>query len=145
MRIARSGGRRVRLLVAALASILASLTGSPIATAQAPAAQVTLTPIAENETAHAGSTVRLALEATIAEGLHAQANHPRDPLLIPMQLFIDAPTGVSYVDAAFPAAIEFEIAGEPNPVFTGTFLVGARIVIAKDQPVGSVTIPGRLR
>jgi thiol:disulfide interchange protein DsbD len=145
MRIARWGGRRVRLLVAALASILASLTGSPIATAQAPAAQVKLTPIAENETAHAGSTVRLALEATIAEGLHAQANHPRDPLLIPMQLFIDAPTGVSYVDAAFPAAIEFEIAGEPNPVFTGTFLVGARIVIAKDQPVGSVTIPGRLR
>jgi thiol:disulfide interchange protein len=109
--------------------------------------QVEIAPIAESDAVPAGTTVRLALQLTIAEGLHAQANHPRDASAIPMRLSIDTPDGVSYQDVAFPPSIDFRIQGfdELAPVFTGKVVVGARVAIAADHPLGPLSLPAHLR
>jgi thiol:disulfide interchange protein len=108
---------------------------------------VTAKPVTESDRVHAGSTVRVGVQLTIAPDLHAQSNHPRDPSLIPMALFIDAPAGVKYVDVAFPPSTEFRTAGydEPLAVFTGEVLIGARLEIGSDVAPGPLAIPGRLR
>ena len=119
-----------------------------LAAAQAPRTSwVDVTPVAESDAVRAGSTVRVALQVTVAEGFHVQANHPRDPSLIPMQLFVDAPPGVSYVDVAFPPSTDFRIEGldAPAAVFTGGLLIGARVAIAGNVAAGPLTIPARLR
>ena len=90
----------------------------------------------------AGSTVRLALQVTIAPGYHIQSNHPRDESLIPAKLAIDAPDGITYVDVAFPPSVEFRIADQPAAVFEGTILIGARIAVAPDHAPGQVDISG---
>src|SRR6185503_5952699 len=99
MQVPRTGcTNRTRRIWRGLLLVVASLC----LTAQAPRTSwVDVTPVAESDTVHAGSTVRVALQATVAEGFHVQSNHPRDPSLIPMRLFVDAPTGVTYVDVAF--------------------------------------------
>jgi thiol:disulfide interchange protein len=109
--------------------------------------QVEVAPFAESDAVPAGATVRLALELTIAEGLHAQANHPRDASAIPMRLSIDTPDGVAYQDVAFPPSIDFRIQGfdELAPVFTGKVLIGARVAIAADRAPGPLPLPAHLR
>jgi thiol:disulfide interchange protein DsbD len=97
--------------------------------------------------AHPGSTVRLALKVTLAEGFHVQSNQPRDPTLIPTVLAIDPPVGVTAIEAVFPRAIDFKIEGSPEPlaVFEREFVIGARLKIDAKQTPGDLVIPARLR
>jgi len=106
-------------------------------------------PIVETvgEAVHAGTIVHAALKVTIADGFHAQSNHPRDPSLIPMTLAIDAPPGIRAVEVVFPKSTEFSLPGYPEAlsVFEREFVIGVPLVIAKDHPAGTVTIPAHLR
>ncbi|HYN10778.1 MAG TPA: cytochrome c biogenesis protein CcdA [Vicinamibacterales bacterium] len=97
--------------------------------------------------AHAGSSVRLALKVTLAEGFHVQSNQPRDATLIPTVLAIDPPAGATAVEAVFPRAIDFKLEGSPEPlaVFEREFVIGARLQIDALQPPGDLVIPARLR
>ena len=112
-----------------------------------PTGVVTARTFADHDRVHANSTVRLGVQATIAPGLHAQSNHPRDPSLIPMALYIDAPSGTKYVDVTFPPSVDFRTAGydEPLAAFLGEVLIGARIEIGANVANGPLTISGRLR
>jgi cytochrome c biogenesis protein CcdA/DsbC/DsbD-like thiol-disulfide interchange protein/thiol-disulfide isomerase/thioredoxin len=105
---------------------------------------VELSPIAESDGAHAGSTVRLALQVSIADGFHIQANHPKDPSLIPAKLTLDVPEGVTFQDVTFPAPSDFRIPGfdETQVVFEGTILVGVRLAIAPGRAAGPIPIAG---
>ena len=60
-----------------------------------------VTPLTEAAGARGGTTARVALKVSLPEGLHTQSNKPRDPLLIPTELTIDAPAGVTVKRSCF--------------------------------------------
>src|SRR4030095_2923456 len=115
-----------------------------LATGQAPrrADWVRVTPLVETETVHAGSTARIALQIKVADGLHVQANHPRDPSLVPMGLWIDTPPDVTFAEVVFPASTDYELTGyaQPLAVFEGDVVVGGVLRIGKTQPAGPMTL-----
>jgi len=116
--------------------------------AQAPRTQwVEVSPVAESDAAHPGTTALVALDVTVAAGFHAQSNHPRDPSLIPMTLAIDAPPGITPVEVVFPKPTDFSLPGyqEPLSVFEGRIVIAVPLAIAKDHAPGTVTIPAHLR
>jgi len=114
--------------------------------AQAPGPFV-VSPVAESDNAHAGTTVRLAATLHIPPGLHAQSNAPSDPNLIAMQVTIDPSPGVSDVDRAFPASMPFKLKGSDDvwKVFEGDVPIGVRVTLDKAVKAGPLTIPAHVR
>ena len=58
-----------------------------------------LTAILETDGARTGRAVRAALLVSLEEGLHTNSNKPRDPNLIPIELTIQPPAGVTVAGA----------------------------------------------
>ena len=129
-----------RFLVLAFV-VLGAVAGS----AQPPRPRADVTPLVEGS-ARAGSPVRVALKVTLPEGLHTQSNKPRDPLLIPTALTIDAPAGVTVNEIVWPPAIDLKQAGADQPlaVFEREFLIGVQLSLAPSA-AGDVTVPVKLR
>jgi cytochrome c biogenesis protein CcdA len=96
---------------------------------------------------HAGDTARVALRVSLPEGLHTQSNKPRDPLLIPTELTIDVPVGVTVKEIVFPPSTDLKQAGQDQPlaVFEQTFGIGVQLAIAPAVPVGKLVVPMHLR
>ena len=117
------------------------------ATAQLRGVKAELSPIVESDGARAGSDVRLALQVTLPEGFHVQSNQPRDPLLIPTELALDTPAGVTVAEVVFPATIDVKLAGTDQPlaVFERTFAIGVRLTVASTVSPADIRIPARLR
>src|SRR4051812_49869798 len=65
-----------------------------------------------------GSDGRVALRVSLPEGLHTQSNKPRDPLLIPTELTIDAPSGIVVKEVVFPPSTDLKQAGQ-GPALAG--------------------------
>lgn len=124
----------------------AALAASP-AMAQVRRIPVDLTPLVDSNGVHAGTTVRVALKAVLPEGFHVQADKPRDPTLIPTQVTIDPPAGVTVEELVFPKAKDFAMEGLPEPllVFEREFVIGVRLGVAAGVVPGDLTIPVRLR
>ena len=97
--------------------------------------------------AHAGESVRVALRVSLPEGLHTQSNKPRDENLIPTELTIDAPSGVTVKEIVWPPATDLNQAGADKPlaVFEQTFPIGVELALAASVPVGDLAVPARLR
>src|SRR5437868_10737962 len=116
---------RFRLL--ALAAVL-TLTAA-VSHAQLGRPKAEVMPLIESEGARAGGPVRLALQVSLPEGLHTQSNRPRDPLLIPTVLTIDAPAGVTVDELVWPPTTDFLVAGQGQPlaVFEREFAIGVRL------------------
>jgi thiol:disulfide interchange protein len=95
---------------------------------------------------HAGDAVRVALKVSLPEGLHTQSNRPRDPLLIPTELFIDAPAGVTVDEIVWPPSTDLNQAGQDKPlaVFEREFVVGVQLSLAP-AGAGDLTLPAKLR
>jgi len=110
-----------------------------------PRAQVT--PLVETERAAPGSTVRVALQVALPEGLHTQSNKPRDPLLIPTEITIDAPSGVTIDEIVWPPSTDFMSAGQDKPlaVFEHEFAIGIPLKVAASAPPGEFAVPVKLR
>jgi thioredoxin:protein disulfide reductase len=104
-------------------------------------------PLVERSAVHAGGPVRLALKVTLPEGLHTQSNKPRDPLLIPTGLTIDAPPGVTVDELVFPPTTDLKQEGQDEPlaVFERAFVLGVQVSLASSVPPGPLVIPARLR
>ena len=51
--------------------------------------------------------MRVALKVSLPEGLHTQSNKPRDPLLIPTELAIEAPAGIAAEEIVWPPSTAF--------------------------------------
>jgi DsbC/DsbD-like thiol-disulfide interchange protein len=117
------------------------------ATAQPARPKADATPIVETKGVHAGTTVRLALRVALPDGLHVQADKPRDPSLIPTALTIDPPTGVTVVEIVYPKPTDLTQAGQKEPlaVFEQTFTVGVRVSLDRGLLPGDVVVPARLR
>ena len=127
------------LALFALATVLQAQSAAPPV--------VTVTPIVEADSAHAGTTVRLALRADIAEKFHVQSNHPRDPSLIPATLALDLPAGFTHKETVFPKPTDLSLPAYDKPlaVFEGAALIGVQVSIPKGTAPGPITIPVRLR
>jgi cytochrome c biogenesis protein CcdA len=138
---ARSSFRVSLLVVAALAAWPAD----GLAQLRRPRAEVT--PVVAADGVPAGGIVRVALQVTLPEGLHVQSDAPRDPSLIPTVLMVEPPAGVTVDQVVYPAAKDFVMAGQAEPlaVFDHAFTVGARLTVAPNVAPGDVTVPVRLR
>ena len=137
-----------RLSRAVVALTLLLLLAATVAHAQlrrpAPAE---LTPLLETDAVRAGTTARAALVIRLPEGLHTNSNKPRDPLLIPIVLSIQAPAGVSVTEIVYPPPQDLQQDGSPQPlaVFEREFTIGAQLAVAADVPAGEVVVPASLR
>jgi cytochrome c biogenesis protein CcdA/thiol-disulfide isomerase/thioredoxin len=117
------------------------------ATAQLKRPKADVVALVEHAGLHAGDTARVALKVSLPEGLHTQSNKPRDPLLIPTELTIDAPSGVTAKEIVFPPSTDLKQAGQEQPlaVFEQTFGIGVQLAIASGVQPGTVTVPFHLR
>jgi thiol:disulfide interchange protein len=87
---------------------------------------------------------RLALRVTLPEGLHTQSNKPRDPSVIPTELTIDVPAGVTVAEIVWPEAHDFKVEGldQPLTVFEREFDIGVQL---SSVPPADTKIPAHLR
>jgi thiol:disulfide interchange protein DsbD len=142
MFLARAWHRFSRLAVAALAVLFIPAA----AVAQLRGVPATLTPLVEHERAAQGATVRVALQVALPDGFHVQSNKPRDPLLIPTVLTIDAPAGVAVKEIVFPKPVEARVVGfdQPLSVFEREFVIGVQFILGAGAS-GQLAIPAHLR
>jgi thiol:disulfide interchange protein DsbD len=119
-----------------------SLVGAQIGRPKADVAAVV-----DRAAAHAGDKVRLAVKVSLPEGLHTQSDKPRDPLLIPTVLTVDAPAGVTVDEIVFPKATDLKQVGQDQPlaVFEQVFAIGVQVSLAAAARPGDLIIPGNLR
>ena len=110
-----------------------------------PAADVA--PLLAAEAVQQGSIMRAAIRVTLPEGLHTNANQPRDPSLIPIVLSVDAPSGVSVEEIVYPEPTDLAQEGveELLAVYEQEFLIGVQLRVAGDVPPGSIEVPASLR
>ena len=125
-----------RSLIPVVCALLAS---SAVAHAQLKRPRAEVTPLVEHESVAAGSPLRAALKVALPEGLHTQSNKPRDPLLIPTELTIDAPATVTvdevagrrpddFIDRDGRRRVDGELGGNQQRI--------ARLVRLRVQPLG---------
>jgi len=125
-----------------LCSFLCVLVTAPSAQIRRPRADVT--PLIEKE-AHAGASVRVALKVSLPEGLHTQSNKPRDENLIPTELSVTAPPGVTVKEIVWPPATDLKQNGALLAVFEQTFAVGVELAIDSSVRPGDLIVPAGLR
>ena len=125
---------------------LVVLAVSSAAYAQLRGIKAVVTPVAESDSVHPGSHVRLALQVELPKGFHVQSNKPRDPLLIATELTVETPAGASVAEVVFPTPVDLKQLGadEPLAVFDERFSIGVRVAVASSA-TGEITIPARLR
>ena len=130
----------------AWAALVVLLAAPAIGLAQLRGIKAELTPLVESD-APSGGSARAALQVRLPKELHVQSNKPRDPSLIPTELTVDAPSGISVGEVVFPPAVDLAQAGQPEPlaVFGSEFAIGVRFDVARGAPQGAIEIPARLR
>ncbi len=82
----------------------------------------------------------------LPEGLHTQSNKPRDPNLIPTELTIDAPAGVTVDEIVWPKPTDFKVEGLDDllAVFEHESIIGVQLTLASSVPNGDAESPGSL-
>jgi thiol:disulfide interchange protein DsbD len=125
-----------------LCSFLCVLVTS--ASAQIRRPRATVTPLVERE-AHPGETARVALKVSLPEGLHTQSNKPRDENLIPTELSVTAPPGVTVKEIVWPPATDLKQNGALLAVFEQTFAIGVELAIDSSVRPGDLIVPAGLR
>ena len=84
----------------------------------------------------------------IPNGLHIQADRPRDTTVIPASLAFAADlSGVTVTEVVFPKSTTTTVAGfdEPLDVFEGELLIGVQFAVAASAPAGPLEVPARFR
>ena len=106
-----------------------------------------LTPILENDGARVGQPMRAALQVSLEEGLHTNSNKPREPNLIPIELTIEPPAGITVAEIVYPEPkdLKQEGASQPLSVFERDFPIGVVLEVSPDVNVGEITVPAVLR
>jgi thiol:disulfide interchange protein len=106
-----------------------------------------LVPVVERSGVHPGEPARVALKVSLPEGLHTQSNKPRDETLIPTELTVDAPSGVTVTEIVWPPSTDLEQAGSEKPlaVFEQAFAIGVELTLAPATSAGLLVVPASLR
>ena len=129
------------------AAVIALLLASAGLGAQMRRPKADVVPFVERTAVHAGGPVRLALRVSLPEGLHTQADRPRDPSLIPTVLTVYAPSGVVVDEIVFPPTTTLKQEGLPEPlaVFEREFAIGVQVSLDATVPSGDLLLPAKLR
>jgi thioredoxin:protein disulfide reductase len=110
--------------------------------------RLTPTPLAERATARPGSTIHLALQVPIPEGLHVQSNKPHESLYIPATVTFEAVPGVKVTEVVFPKSIDIPfpgVSGLPLAVYEHELVIGVTAELSSDLGPGQITLPGTFR
>src|SRR3954452_17214040 len=129
--------------IAALIVLIAACATGASAQMRRPRAEGT--PVIEKAGAHAGETARVALKVSLPEGLHTQSNKPRDENLIPTELSVTAPPGVTVKEIVWPPATDLKQNGALLAVFEQTFAIGVELAIDSSVGPGDLIVPAGLR
>jgi DsbC/DsbD-like thiol-disulfide interchange protein len=123
------------------------LLGATAVTAQPGPPKAQATPLVETDGVHAGSSARVALRVRLPEGVHVQADRPRDPSLIPTILALEPPAGITVAEIVYPEPTDLKQAGQQQPlaVFGRNFTVGVRLTLGRALSPGALIVPARLR
>jgi len=92
----------------------------------------------------AEKTQTVELRFRIDPGFHINSHTPKDELLIPTELKLDASQGVTVLDEQYPRGASFRLAvgaGETLDVYQGEFRVSVRLTAAQ----GASLLTGSLR
>jgi DsbC/DsbD-like thiol-disulfide interchange protein len=137
----------VKLPCSLTAALLVAMGWVVCADAQTTRPRASLQPVASEVTVAPGASVDLALTVSMPPDVHVQAHQPKDPLLIPTVLTVEAPEGVKVESIAYPAPSEFAQAGRADPllVLGPTFEIRVRLAVASDVDDGLRTVPVVLR
>jgi DsbC/DsbD-like thiol-disulfide interchange protein len=122
------------------------ILAAPLAAQQMrPRAEVT--PSAEAATVSPGAIAHLTLKVRLPEHVHVQAHEPRDPLLIPTVLTVEAPAGTTVEAVTYPPPTELTQAGrrEPLAVLGPEFEIDVRLQVAATATAGERRAPAVLR
>jgi hypothetical protein len=92
--------------------------------------------------AKAGPGQMVELRFRVDSGFHINSHHPKDELLIPTELKLDAAPGVQVLAVDYPAGHPFKLpsSNDPLDVYQGEFRVAVRV----DAKVGTSTLTGSL-
>jgi DsbC/DsbD-like thiol-disulfide interchange protein len=91
-----------------------------------------------------GKSQVVELRFRVEPGYHINSHVPKDELLIPTALKLDADNGVKVLDEQYPAGSPFRLevgAGDTLDVYQGEFRVAVRMVV----PKGATDLAGSLR
>jgi DsbC/DsbD-like thiol-disulfide interchange protein len=97
--------------------------------------------------ARAGGSVALVLDVTLPPEVHVQAHEPDDPLLIPTEVSLDVPDGITVQSLTYPEPSELTQAGRDKPllVLGPSFEIGVRLGVGTEVTPGVRTVPVVLR
>lgn len=131
----------------AIAALIALLASTAVVGAQATRPRAVIEPAEADVTLAPGAATDLVLHVSMPPDVHIQAHQPRDPLLIPTVLTIDAPPGVRVESIAYPQPTEFTQTGRPEPllVLGPRFDIRVRLSVAEDAGDGMRSVPVVLR
>jgi thiol:disulfide interchange protein len=89
---------------------------------------------------HPGGTVHAALKVTVPGKYHVQSNKPLDEFLIPTQLTVTPPEGLTVREVVYPESITLDAPGisdDPVSVFEQVFVIGIAIEVDPDVEPGT--------
>ncbi len=106
-----------------------------------------LTSFLDADGVHAGGSTRVAFEVRLPRGYHVNSNAPLDKYLIPTELSLDVPEGLTVEQTVYPKAmlLETSFSDEPLSVYEDFFLIGVAFALADNVAPGEHTIRASLR
>jgi DsbC/DsbD-like thiol-disulfide interchange protein len=127
--------------------LLAALVAAPAVDGQVRRPTAEVAARVETKSPRPGTTVRLVAHVRLPEGLHVQSNKPRDPDLIPTEVTLTPPAGVTLVDIVYPKAEDFVIPGfaQPLAVYPNEFDIVVRVRLGTQVKAGTLSLPATLR
>jgi thiol:disulfide interchange protein DsbD len=89
-----------------------------------------------------GGTAQLAIELTIREPWHVNANPASEEFLVPTEVVIEPPAGITVRGVVYPKGVEKTLAFAEGTLrlYEGVVLVGAVIDVAPDVALGTASI-----
>jgi hypothetical protein len=137
--------RRSASRLAAGVAVAMAIAAPLAAQSQRPRAEVT--PVVETTPVRAGAPATLTLTVRLPKDIHVQSDKPRDPLLIPTALTIEAPAGITVTAIEYPKPTDLAQPGrtEPLAVFGSEFAIRAKVSLGEGVPAGDLKVPGTLR
>ena len=128
-----------------IAVFLVAFVGAPVSSLAQPPSPMGVREIHETDVAHAGSTHRVAVRATLDPGFHVNSNTPLEDGLIATSLSLDLPDGISLEGVAWPESFLFSVGQDELAVFGEEFVVGAALALDPNLSEGEYAVSGTLR
>ncbi len=103
---------------------------------------------ASNPTIAPGKPAQVDLHFRVKQGYHINSNRPRSELLIPTSLKLEPPSDLAAGGVIYPPGMDLSFPFDPSEklsVYSGPFIVKARLSAARTANTGDFTVHGQLR